>query len=47
MAVDREFEYMVWCPAFVSGALHVSLGAASLEKHCVFEGCMSESLIFL
>ena len=46
MAVDREFEYIVWRPAFVSGALHVNLGAASLEKHYVFEGWMSESLIF-
>ena len=32
MAADREFEYIVWCPAFVSGALHVNLGAASLER---------------
>ena len=47
MAVDREFEYIVWRPAFVSGALHVNPGAASLEKHCFFEGWMSESLIFL
>ena len=47
MAVDREFEYIVWRPAFVRCALHVNLGAASLEKHRVFGGCMSESLIFL
>ena len=47
MAADREFEYIVWRPAFVSGALHVNLGAASLEKHCFFEGWMSESSILL
>ena len=47
MAVDWEFEYIVWRPAFVSGALHVNPGAASLEKHSVFEGCMSARLIFL
>ena len=47
MAVDREFECIVWRPAFVSGALHDNLGAASLEQHYVFKGCMSESLILL
>ena len=36
MAVDREFEFIVWRPAFVSGALHVHLGAASLEKTLCF-----------
>ena len=46
MEVDRDFEYIVWRPAFVSGELHVNLGAASLEKHCLFEGCLKAKLDF-
>ena len=49
MAVDREFDYIIWRPAFATDALslHLNLGAASLEKRCVVASWLSESVILL